>query len=316
MRATVWMRRLGICSTLIVLLTAAAGTEVKAEAATAAAVEKTTANDAAAALESLPLKKLTKPPFRYYLSAVVSKPTESTATKKLTLSQKSVKSQPVTFDLATVPEYTAGQYTVPIPDRNIKGNLPAGVPTTYKGQMIVQAIKSGNYAILIYGANFGENRYMIIMDTAKGKFIKAYDFINYAIAPSYVKADYDYIYERVRWATIENGILYVAHSHLTYAKSSNGMNGYITAIRLSDSKMLWRSAPLVSNAGNFVISGDVILSGYGFTAEKDYLYQLDKRTGKTLDKVLLKDGPNFIAQRDNDIFVYSYAHLTQFTIKK
>jgi len=316
MRANFWVRRLRICSVLLALLTAAAGTEVRAQTVKPDEAVTTTANDPAAALEALPLRKLSKPPFKYYLSGVVTKPAGTAAAKKLTLSQKSVKNLSASFDLATVPEYATDQYTVPIPARNIKGNLPKGVPTSYKGQMIVQAIKSGNYAILIYGENFGENRYMVIMDTAAGKFIKAYDFINYAIAPSYVKADYDFIYERVRWASIENGILYVAHSHLTYAKSSNGMNGYITAIRLSDNKMLWRSAPLVSNAGNFVIAGDVILAGYGFTAEKDYLYQLDKRTGKTLDKVLLKDGPSFIVKRNNDIFVYSYAHLTQFSIKK
>ncbi|GMK37828.1 hypothetical protein PCCS19_08820 [Paenibacillus sp. CCS19] len=310
-----------VCGALFALLTSAAGTGASAEP-TAAAVETTTAaSDAATslevALEALPLKELPKPPFQYYVSAVVKKPAAGTAaTKKLALTQKSVKDLSVSFDLTTLPEYTAGQYTVPIPVRNIKGNLPKDVPTSYKGQMIVQAIKSGNYAILIYGENFGENRYLVIMDTVKGKFVKAYDFINYAIAPKYVKADYEFIYERVRWAVIENGILYVAHSHLTYAKSSNNMNGYITAIRLSDNKMLWRSASLVSNAGNFVIAGDVILSGYGFTAEKDYLYQLDKRTGKTLDKALLKDGPNFIAKRNNDIFVYSYSHLTQFTIAK
>jgi outer membrane protein assembly factor BamB len=316
MRANVWMRRLGICSALLALLTAAVGTEARAETTLAATAETTTVGDTAAALEALPLKDLPKPPFQYYVSSAVSKPAGTAATKKLALSQKSVKTLSVTFDLTTVPEYTAGQYIVPIPIRNIKGNLPESVPTTYKGQMIVQAIKSGDYAILIYGENFGENRYMVIMDTTMGKFVKAYDFINYAIAPKFVKADYDFIYERIRWATIENGILYVAHSHLTYAKSSNGLNGYITAIRLSDNKTLWRSAPLVSNAGNFVIEGDVILSGYGFTAEKDYLYQLDKRTGKRLDKVLLKDGPNFIAKRNSDLFVYSYSHLTQFTIGK
>ena len=48
-----------------------------------------------------------------------------------------------------------------------------------------------------------------------------------------------------------HGVLYVSHSHNTYAKSSMGTNAYIIAVDLVTGKILWRSAPLVANASNF-----------------------------------------------------------------
>lgn len=36
---------------------------------------------------------------------------------------------------------------------------------------------------------------------------------------------------------------------------------------------------------NFLVKGDVIFCGYGFTAEDDYLYQLDKNTGEVIDRL-------------------------------
>ncbi|MFC5401154.1 hypothetical protein [Cohnella soli] len=264
-------------------------------------------------LEQLEPIQLPKPTFYYYLSSLIDPNAAANKTKKLTLKQKSVKSIPVVRDDSK--EFQASQYVVPNPMQAIKGNLPAGIPTEYKGQMLVQAIKGANNVILIYGLNFGENRYLVILDKSMTRIEKVYDFVNYAISPKYVPEDYDYIYQQIRWAVVENGILYVSHSHRTYAKSSSGANGFITAIRLSDNKLLWRTSSLVSNTRNFQIVGDVILSGYGFTAEKDYLYQINKRTGKTLEKIALKDAPDYIDKQKSGYLVYGYSHLTNFLIK-
>ncbi|MEK0317626.1 hypothetical protein [Cohnella sp. 56] len=264
-------------------------------------------------LDQLEPVQLPKPPFNYYLSSLIDPNAAVNKTKKLTLKQSAVKSIPAVHDDSK--ELQASQYAVPNPFQNIKGNLPAGIPTEYKGQMLVQAIKGTNNVILIYGLNFGENRYLVILDKSMTRIEKVYDFINYAISPAYMAEDYDYIYQRVRWAVVEDGILYVSHSHWTYAKSSKGVNGFITAIRLSDNKLLWRTSSLVSNTRNFQIVGDVILSGYGFTSEKDYIYQISKRTGKTLEKVALKDAPEYIDKQKGGILVYGYSHLTSFLIK-
>ena len=70
---------------------------------------------------------------------------------------------------------------------------------------------------------------------------------------------------------LEGDVLYVSHAHSTYAKSSKGYNAYISAIDLKTGQLLWHSQPLVSNAYDFLVKGDAIIAGYGFTAENDYL---------------------------------------------
>lgn len=300
--------------TLGVLLALLGTTVSGAKANTENAAKADNDTESVASLEQLEPILLPVPSFKYYVSPAIDS-AKVTKTKKLTLTQKSVKKIQPGSNYSDSATLESNEYLVPNPFRNQKGNLPKGIPTEYKGQMLVRAIKDKNDVILIYGLDFGENRYLVVMDKSLKKVLKAYDFTNYAISPKYIKEDYDYIDQQIKWAVIENGILYVSHSHSTYAKSSNGMNGYITAIRLSDNKILWRTAPLVCNSQNFQVVGNVILSGYGFTAEKDYLYQIDKLTGKTLDKILLKDGPDYIEKQKNNIRVHGYAHITQFLIK-
>ena len=78
-----------------------------------------------------------------------------------------------------------------------------------------------------------------------------------AVAPRsavVLPGDENYVLQEVSWAAAASGVLYVAHHHRTYAKSSGGMNGYITAIDMAAGKLLWRSAPLVSNSVNFASS--------------------------------------------------------------
>ena len=64
-------------------------------------------------------------------------------------------------------------------------------------------------------------------------------------------------------------MLYVSKSHLTYGPQTRGRNAYLTAIDLATKKTLWRSLALVANARTFVVSEDLIVAGYGFTAELD-----------------------------------------------
>ena len=58
---------------------------------------------------------------------------------------------------------------------------------------------------------------------------------------------------------------------------------------------------------------DVIVCGYGFTDEDDYLYQLDTHTGKTLDRIPLKSGPSYIFNRDGVLYVRTYNTNYEFT---
>ncbi len=62
----------------------------------------------------------------------------------------------------------------------------------------------------------------------------------------------------------------------------------------------------MANARTFLVSGNLIVSGYGFTAEDDFLYLLDRRTGKVLDRLPVPSAPEVIKLRGDRLYVRTY----------
>lgn len=172
-----------------------------------------------------------------------------------------------------------------------------------------------NFYYDLYNSENSDNAILNIYETSTDGLLYTLDFSNYVYSPEYKEEDYEFIEQKIRWAIVKDDILYVSHSHNTYAKSSNNMNGYITAISLTDGSILWRSDALVCNSINFIIIDDVILSGYGFTAEPDYLYQINRYTGKVIDKITLKSAPEYIIKKDSEIYVRTYNTDYKFSIQ-
>lgn len=69
-----------------------------------------------------------------------------------------------------------------------------------------------------------------------------------------------------------------------YAKDSGGKNGYLAAFDSATGALAWTSAPLVSNSYETFVSGGSIVTGYGFTAEPDFLYVLDLTTARSIKR--------------------------------
>lgn len=187
--------------------------------------------------------------------------------------------------------------------------LPAYVPRSYKGHILTKAIRQPRRTMLLfYGNDFSEGRYLLALDAATGEFRYGVDFVNYARAPATLsRRDQEFTYQGINWAFEDaDGTLYVAHGHSTYARTSKGMNAYLTALDPRAERVVWRSDPLVSNAANFEIIGDVIVSGYGFTNELDYLYLLDKRTGAVRQRLPVKSGPEYIVRKGARLYVRAY----------
>lgn len=182
----------------------------------------------------------------------------------------------------------------------------------------LNSIKDASNDIYFYkydGVDGIDANILNIYNATQDELLYSIDFSNYVYSPDYKEEDLEFIQQKIKWATIGDGILYVSHSHNTYAESSSNMNAYITAIDLSDMSVLWRSDALVCNSNNFLIVDNVIISGYGFTDELDYLYQIDRNTGKTIDKTLLKSAPEYIIKKDSILYVRTYNTDYQFTIE-
>ena len=144
-----------------------------------------------------------------------------------------------------------------------------------------------------------------IVDDASGCMIAELDFSEYKYGETYIEEDYAFIKQRVLFAKIADDVLYVSTGHNTYAESSP-QTAYITAISMKDYQVLWKSQPLVCNSYNFEIISGAIVCGYGFTAEDDYLYILDAKTGKIWDAIAIPTKADYIIKKDDTLYVRTY----------
>jgi hypothetical protein len=112
--------------------------------------------------------------------------------------------------------------------------------------------------------------------------------------------------QEVAWARQLGRLLIVQTNHLGYAADSGGRNGYLTGIDLDTGKVRWRSPALVANADDFVVVNGMIVSGYGFTAENDWLYLVDPATGRVRDRLALPSMAERITVQGDRIVVRCY----------
>jgi hypothetical protein len=172
---------------------------------------------------------------------------------------------------------------------------PAWTQKSFRGAAFESAIRQGRRVFLVYGG-----RYLMGADEPKAEFHYTYDLGTFTRPPNGGE------FEPVTWAREVDGVLYVSNSHLSSASTTRGRNAYVSAIDLAAKKTLWRSRALVANARTFIIAGDLIVAGYGFTAEPDFLYLLDRRTGEVLDRLAIPSAPEIIKLRNDLLHVRTY----------
>ncbi|MCA9709277.1 MAG: hypothetical protein KDK70_25760, partial [Myxococcales bacterium] len=185
--------------------------------------------------------------------------------------------------------------------------LPEAITLTYQGQEIREAIEVPDGSVAIHASPTLDRRRVVVRD-ALGDLVAAFDFEAYAHSPKDLPAERMFTDQEVRWALAQDGVLFVCTAHRTYAASSGGLNAFITALSLPSGELLWQSAPLVCNTRNFLLRDGWILTGYGFTAERDFLYVLDARTGTTVSKTKVKSGPDVILEQLGMLLVRTYDH--------
>ncbi len=197
------------------------------------------------------------------------------------------------------------EYELASPATQRPGTLPQGIPQRYKGHPLLKAIRQSGTAFLIYGTDPTGARYLVAADLERNTYRYAYDFTRH-LYPAGVDPRGRAGPQGIIWAIERDGVLYVSNSHLTYARESGGLNAYVTAIRAGTDLVLWRSAPLVANAFTFEVVGDFVVSGYGFTSERDYLYVLHRLTGDVVQRISLRTAPEYILRKGDRLYVRGY----------
>lgn len=250
--------------------------------------------------------RLEAPPFHYYISEKAKE--TITENKPIQLNVVSSKTNQITdeeqwFVSNNITLNTYLEFNDPVTNN---GENSPNNSDFWENLYATKVIYDDSYIYCIYGANYTEGYILNIYDAKTMKLVYSLDFLNYKYAPEYIAEHYEFIQQKLNWAAIKEDVLYVSYSHNTYAKSSNDMNAFITAIDLSSMEIIWNTDALVSNSYNFLIVNDTIICGYGFTNEEDFLYQINISSGEIQDKIPLKSAPSYIIKKDNTLFVRTY----------
>ena len=153
-----------------------------------------------------------------------------------------------------------------------------------------------------------------IYDAATNLLLYDLDLYTLCNGPDEETGRYSATTQYIRWAKIYDGTLYVSVGHNGYA-SVESKSSYIVAIVPDTGYVLWRSEPLVSNAKNFQIVKDTIICGYGFTAEDDFIYLLDRFTGQRMDKIKVNSDPDQFEVLGDMLYVATYNTAYEFKIE-
>ena len=184
--------------------------------------------------------------------------------------------------------------------------LPAWAPRELAGAGVVRALRSGGLLLVVYGPDFASGHLIAGFDATTHQRRFAFDLAAWAFSPATRAADRGVAYQELRWAAVRGGVLYVESAHSTYAATSGGRTAYISALDIASGKLRWRSPALVANAQEFVLAGDRIVAGYGFTREPDFLTVLDARSGRLLGRVAVRSGPGRIVPKGSLLYVRTY----------
>jgi hypothetical protein len=227
-------------------------------------------------------------------------------------------------------EYSGGPRFLPT-------DMPAWVPLQY-GTFPVTAIVSSKPSVVAeYGTLDNDGRVVAVFDASQA-LTALVDLRAYArppastlakvkvgtftatdgarVAQGNITADVPTISHRLLWAQAKDGVLYVSHSAGGYAKDAKGQTAYLTALDAKSGELLWRSQPLVANASTFVVGDGYVITGYGFTAEPDFMYVLDAQTGAVTQKLPVRSGPEVILFNRERVFVRCYDTNYVFSLKR
>jgi hypothetical protein len=216
--------------------------------------------------------------------------------------------------------------------RRKPGPFPTWIPPTFGTATLGRAIVSDPYTLLVYG-----DRYLFAFDD-QHRLVRAIDLLLWLYPESHIARSPIKVGEfklttpegtasgdltvkdfgpqhLLQWVQARDNVLYVATSYNGYAKEVKGQTAFVTALDLGTGDVLWRSAPVTANAQDFLFINGALITGYGFTAEPDFVHVLDAATGKTVQKLPVTSSPEHFAVRGSELLVRTYDHDLIFSVK-
>jgi hypothetical protein len=158
---------------------------------------------------------------------------------------------------------------------------------------------TGRVKVALYGKDFSEPRYVVQLGESNPEAMlgPCLDFSAWQRGGRFTPVGYVHgLFREAFVSTAING----------YAREVGGKTGYLSLLNWVSGKLIWHAGPRIANAQNFALVENVVICGYGFTAEPDALYVLDVFTGKTLQTIPLASAPELIFHKDKKVYVRCY----------
>lgn len=169
-----------------------------------------------------------------------------------------------------------------------------------------------NYYYKLTGdAGYGTMTHIEIYERDMSRQLYDFDFSDFLYEDGYEGKDY--VDRGIYNCFITDDLLYLNISHRTYSEDCP-VNAFMMCVNINTGEVMWISQPLVSNSDDFARYGDNMITGYGFTAEDDYIYILNRYTGEVTDKIRVKKSPDHFAFVNHDLWVRTYSYDYEFSL--
>ena len=102
-----------------------------------------------------------------------------------------------------------------------------------------------------------------------------------------------------------DGLVYYNEACQSYSKDVGGECSRLVCVDPKQKKVVWKTPYLTSN-DIFLVTEEYVITGYGFTDEPDFVFLVDRKTGKVLDKQKLQSKADYMEIKDGQLYVVDY----------
>jgi|GEM_PF-3281233 len=108
------------------------------------------------------------------------------------------------------------------------------------------------------------------------------------------------------WFEAVGGLVYFNAAYNGYADIRDNKTGYLYCLDTQKREIIWATNSLTSSYRGFTVYKDHIVTGYGFTAEPDFLYVVDRFSGVTKQTIPIKTAHEHIIMNNEKCYVRTY----------
>ena len=173
--------------------------------------------------------------------------------------------------------------------------LPATTETANLEMFISEKTDFGCIALFRTPMGSDDYKFIVVLYNDDEEILKQLDLVKITGVDNCELQD-------IRYA---DGCIYFNMACPSYSSQIGGKGSRLYCVDVDSAKIKWQTDYLVSN-DILILYGPYVICGYGFTSEKDYLYLVDRFTGKIYAKEPLKSKASYLEVINTDLYVVDY----------